>query len=339
MRGLKSRHSRPDAIVLDDFENDEFVLTPDQRKKTWNWLMGAVVPMLHPKDGLLVVNGTVLHYDSALSKLLAQTDIYLTKRYKAIQDDGTALWPDLFPIELLLRKKTQIGSLKFGQEYQNDPIDDETQIFHPEYFRFWTKSQIHYDAQQGQWIFNGEPMVIWQGVDPAISEKEAADFFVVFTIGITPTNRIVCLDPYADHIDFISQVKKIIEKYQEWAPEQVGIETNAYQQALKQQVIKDSLIPVKSLDHHIDKFVRIQTMVPYFENGQVYIRAAMDNEPGFIDQTRLPGVRIHEKFRGFYEQAVTYAPKAAHDDILDGLQDAIGIGRPQVNPNELYILT
>lgn len=336
MRGLKNRSARPDRVCLDDIENDKLVLTMEQRNKTWAWLMGAVIPMLHPKHGSFIFVGTVLHYDSVLSKLLAQPEVYLTKKYQAIKENGTSLWPARFPLKRLNQIKTQIGSLKFGQEYQNDPMDKDTMIFRPEWYKWYTRSQIHFDTKKEVWMFEDEPMKIYQGVDPAISEKETADDFVIFTIGVTPTYKIICLDIYAVHIGFTEQIEAVVRKYQEWLPERVGIETNAYQMALKTTVIKAALIPVKQLNHNNNKFVRIENMSPFFENSQVFLRAAMNDEPGFNDPVRLPNIRIHEKFKRFYEQIVTFGPKCTRDDILDALESAISLAKAKVLPNEFW---
>ena len=339
MRGLKSKNARPDLVIGDDLENDDLVLTMAQRNKTWSWLMGAVIPMLHPKYGSLIINGTVLHFDSALNKLLAQSDIYLTKRYKAIKDDGEPLWPDRFPIKTLMSIKNQMGALKFGQEYLNDPIDLDAAIFRPEWIKWYTKVQIHFDKRKEQWMFMDETLKLYQAVDPAISEDQSqkVDDFVIFTIGVTSTFKIICLDVFAAHIGFTEQIEAVVRKYQEWLPERVGIETNAYQMALKTAVVKAALIPVKQLNHNNNKFVRIESTAPFFENGQVFLRSAMDDEPGFIDQVRLPNVRIHEKFKKFYQQLSTYSPKPHHDDILDALESCISLAKVRVVANEFWV--
>lgn len=334
MRGLKNRAYRPDLVIVDDGENDELVLTPAQRKKVWNWLTGSVIPMLHPTEGLFIVVGTVLHYDSMLSRLLAQPDIYLIKRYKAILDDGQPLWPSRFPLNVLLKKKQQLGTLKFNQEYMNDPHDEDAQSFQAGWLRFYTKNEISFS--EDTWWILGERMTLYQGVDPAISQKESADDFVICTTGFSEQNKIVLLDPYDAHLDFTSQPKMIIKKYQEWLPARVGIETNAYQEALKQQTVKDAHIPVKGLHHSGDKYTRIMTMSPFFENGQFYIREALDDEPFFMDMVRLPGKRIHLKFQKFYEQLLQYSASAAKDDLLDGLENCFALAKPKMVHNEYY---
>jgi hypothetical protein len=111
---VRHRESRPDLIICDDLENDEHVQTPEQRTKAADWFNRAVVPALDPRTGTLLVTGTVLHFDTLLVKRLALDDIYLTRRYAAIQPDETPLWPERFPLEKLAQIKRQVGSLAFN---------------------------------------------------------------------------------------------------------------------------------------------------------------------------------------------------------------------------------
>lgn len=339
-------------LIIDDPHKDrEEANSETMRSKVWEWYTSTAYTRLE-SDGAIIVIQTRWHEEDLSGRLIQsmQTGDEYAERWEIVnfpalaeesdvlnRNQGEPLWPDKFPLERYYSIKASIGTYEWNALYQQRPQALEGGMFKAHWLKWYTKNQISYDAEKQQWIFYGEPLKLWQGIDPAISEKEAADDFVVFTIGITLTNKVILLDPYAVHIDFIEQVKKVIAKYQEWAPERVGIETNAYQMALKQQVIKDAMIPVKQLQHSGDKFTRIENLVPYFENGQVYARAALDDEPGFIDQTRLPNVRIHEKFRKFYEQAVTYGPKCSHEDLLDALSNCIEMSKPQVVPNEFYI--
>ena len=57
------------------------------------------------------------------------------------------------------------------------------------------------------------------------------------------------IDPYADHLEFTEQSPMLVRKFQEWGAELMGIETNAFQMALKQQIVKDAVIAVKGLHH------------------------------------------------------------------------------------------
>jgi predicted phage terminase large subunit-like protein len=314
LRGMKYRSYRPDLAILDDVENDDHVITEDARAKTWAWFNAVVVPMLDPVDGDLIVVGTILHYDSLLAKLLnpkaEHAPVYIQKIYRAVKDDGLSLWPTRYPIEKLRQLRVQIGTLKYNQEYMNQPIDETTQIFPPKWWRFYTRQDL--EIKNNKWYFKGELLEIFQGVDPAIEETASAHYFAHLTIGVTKSKNIVILWPYAGKIDFPKQVRLIIEQANAWRPRKIGIEKQGYQKALAQGVtmLAKAVLPVKRLSNTGAKFTRITALSVYFENGQVWIKG----DPN----TRQPD----PYFQQFYDEAVQY-PNSPADDLLDAFENAI----------------
>lgn len=80
---------RPDLCVLDDIENDEQVRSPEQRDKLQSWLTKTVLPLGGAGAKFDVVYiGTILHYDSVLSRTLVNP-MWRTARFKALLQ-----WPD-----------------------------------------------------------------------------------------------------------------------------------------------------------------------------------------------------------------------------------------------------
>lgn len=71
LRGLRHGSCRPDLVIVDDLENDESVESPEQRKKLENWFFKALMKIGQP-DTVFIVVGTILHYDSLLSRLLVK---------------------------------------------------------------------------------------------------------------------------------------------------------------------------------------------------------------------------------------------------------------------------
>ena len=336
VRGL-SKPCRPTLIIGDDLESDEHVATDLQRAKTWNWWTKVIIPMPDPKTGSLVVIGTILHYDSLLSRLLKQEDdqghkIYRTKIYRAVESDGRLLWPDRLTREFLDSAKKRMGTHAFNQEYLNNPLNSDTQVFRPEWWRWYTKSDVRYDDARDVWLFRDAPLRIFQACDPAISQEGDPDEFVVCTIGVTPDNTILVLDLFTGHLDFPSQVARLKALVEDWMPEAVGIETNGYQLALKQHLQTTLLAPIRRVKHGRgqgkDATVgRITAMSPYVENGQILLRRCMEGERGgVLDPSGLVSERIHPAAYGLFEQASQY-PASAHDDRLDALEMAIKIAR------------
>ncbi len=339
-RGIKEGANRPDAIICDDLENDELVRSKVQRQQTWDWFNKTVIPALNPATGCLIVIGTILHFDSLLQRLLNLAKrqqqngsrAYRSKLYRAIKDDGTLLWKDRFTKEFLEERREEMGTLAFNSEYLNIPIDEEARIYRPEWIQWYTANEIAYDKDTRKWLFRGEPLEIYVGVDPAISEEESADYFALVVLGVsTKSKSIVVLWSMQTRMDFPKQVQEIIGIAARWQPRMIGIEENAYQRALPQQLIRESAsLPIRRLNNGGGKgskgrkYTRILAASVYFENQQVWMRAATDSEKGEYDA--LGQVRVWSYQASLYDQMMQY-PNSANDDLLDALENALQIAK------------
>ncbi|MCY9765216.1 hypothetical protein M5X12_32485, partial [Paenibacillus alvei] len=92
IRGRRHRNWRPDLIVLDDIENDENVYTPEQRKKLESWFYKAVSKAGDTYTDIVYI-GTILHYDSLLSKIMKNPE-YHSVKYRGVISFATnqSLW-------------------------------------------------------------------------------------------------------------------------------------------------------------------------------------------------------------------------------------------------------
>lgn len=175
IRGRRHRNWRPDLIVLDDIENDENVNTPEQRKKLESWFYKAVSKAGDTYTDIVYI-GTILHYDSLLSKVLKNPEYHCVKyrgvihpakkqelwdAWEAIytdlenehrQEDARAFYEDnkedmlegtevLWEAKLsyydLMVIKISEGEASFNSEIQNDPIDPDSCTFNDEWFDYW----------------------------------------------------------------------------------------------------------------------------------------------------------------------------------------------------------
>lgn len=328
IRGLRTRSSRPDALILDDCENDEHVQTPEQRTKTWNYFSKALLPMLDPRDRTLIVVGTILHYDSLLAKLLRAHNeqgepIYVTRKWKAIDEQGRILWPELFPPEKLAEIRSQISGYAFSSEYLNEPIDVEARKFRPEWIQWYTNADLEF--RDGVLYFKGSSLRNVAGVDQAIEEKEdkAVDQSALNVVGVTLDRRCVVLYTWADRVDFPAQVAMVKSIVREWGVTQTGIEQAAYQRALGQQILHDGWLSIRQLKNTAPKYERITGMSIAFENLRVYLRACAPDEPG-SEWDELKQVRVHPNALALYTQLMQF-PMAQHDDIVDALCNAMQV--------------
>ncbi len=95
IRGIRHKADRPGLIILDDVENHEGVRNSEIREKLFDWLTKVIMNLGYEKTNFIVA-GTILHFDSLLSKLIAGEELagWENRIYKAIQHfpDNQYLW-------------------------------------------------------------------------------------------------------------------------------------------------------------------------------------------------------------------------------------------------------
>jgi len=272
-----------DMIILDDIVDEENSKTSYQRENVWEWYFKTLLPMLEP-NGEIHIIGTRWHEDDFYSQI-TKAD-YETRIYRAVLPDGKSYWEERFPISLL-KEIEKPNPQVFAMQYQNEIVSVKDAIFKEEYFRYYE--------------FLPPSVTFYQGVDLAASKK--GDYFAIVTIAKdNQTGDIYVVDAWRGHISLSKQIDKIMTKYEKYNPVMVGIESNAYQLALANE-IKSTGIPVKTVSQTSDKITRASRLSVYFENGQIYFNKR-DTE--LVNELRM-------------------FPRASHDDLFDALEIAVSI--------------
>lgn len=295
--------SHYDLIIADDLIDDESTRTKDRMENVYKWFQGTIEPLLEPWGRMIVV-GTRKHYNDIYGKLM-ETGAYQVIHDKAIQDDGSVLWPEHWNMEKLEEKKKKMGTVMFNREYQNDPTGLRGQLLKEEWIQYYNEPP-------------GGDLQVYQGWDLAISNKETADYTVCTTIGVDEQENVYILDWYRGHIDFPTQVRMVMEMAKKWNPNIIGIEDVAYQRALPQAVLTQKRLPLKNVKPDNDKTRRILSEFVAFENGKIY----------------LP--RQHPHLHNFIEEYLQF-DRGEHDDMLDSL--VIALKASKMMKTRIYIPT
>lgn len=299
LRGVRVGPYRPDLIVCDDIEKDEDVANPEGRRKLEHWLRRVVMPALAP-DGQLLVLGSLLHYDSLLANLREPRRFpkWDYKVYRAIECERAAdnefyqvsLWPARWPLAKLEEERHRIGTLAFEHEYQANPIDDSVRVFLPEWLNGYAPGEI-----------NRIRLITLMAVDPATG-ADGGDYFALWIGGIDPGSGVIYTRELSlERIGIVEQIKRVIAAFNRWKPVKIGIETTAYQVALKQMLDdygrKQRLyLPIVPIRTHANKRARIEGSAAFYENGTFRLPAGLPPE-------------VQGQFLHF--------PKAKHDDAPD----------------------
>jgi predicted phage terminase large subunit-like protein len=324
LRGLRHGPHRPDLCVLDDIENDEQVRNPEQRDKLQSWLTKTVLPLGGAVTKFDVVYiGTILHYDSVLSRTLANK-MWRSARFKALLQwpDRMDLWDhweevlrnegedaaDTFwrehqaemeagavvswqarPVLALMKIRARDGHGAFDSEYQNDPVAGDAAPF-AGIITFWVN-------RLREWIFYG-------ACDPSLGKAGAGrDPSALLVGGLNRETGVLDVveagirKRLPDRI--ISDVIALQHEYRcvLWV-----VETVQFQEFLRSELIKRSAaagipVPARAVQPIADKLLRIETLQPHVKNGLIRLHPS---QVTLIDQLR-------------------HFPKADHDDGPDAL--------------------
>tara|TARA_R110001599_G_scaffold342409_2_gene564144 strand:- start:4381 stop:5871 length:1491 start_codon:yes stop_codon:yes gene_type:complete len=315
VRGFLEGDTRPNLIIVDDYESELNAATAEARAKNRKWITEAVIPSLSD-EGKLAMIGTVISEDCFLY-WAKDSDTWSTLWFSIIDEEGKPIWPERFPqkrIQAIKEEFASVGNLNgFYQEYMNIAQSPDNAPFKPE----WMKVH-HYDFERikGQNCLTKmvgdekivKPIDIYAGVDPASSLSSRADFFVIALIGIDADDVKYEVKTIRGRITPADQPQLIIDTFKKYKPRRMKIETTGYQEALRDTVrklmVEDNLyIPglEKGVMPRTRKSERLISLVPMFAKGQFYWNP--------------------EDTAG--QQEFLSYPKGKHDDIMDSIWTAL----------------
>lgn len=320
VRGFIEGDTRPNLIVVDDYESELNAFTPEARAKNRKWITEAVIPSLSD-EGRVVMIGTVISEDCFLY-WAKDSKAWKTLWYAIYDENGRSIWEERFPKSRILQIKEEfesVGNLNgFYQEYMNEAQSPDNAPFKPEYIKLHHYTYKHRDGQNllirtidGK--ESTKAVDIYCGVDPASSLSARSDFFCIATIAIDSDGNRYIVDILRDKIDPALQPEKIINIYKRYHPKRMTIETVGYQEALRANVRKMMLeqslyIPglEKGIKPRVRKSERLLSMVAPLARGEFFFRPE--------------DIIAQQEFLSY--------PRGKHDDILDAIYYAMDGRRP-----------
>jgi len=290
---------RADLIIADDIIDDDNVITKNQREKVKAWFWKTMHPIL-VDGGQLLVCGTRWSPFDLYGELikdwtaLKDNEVKVTVD-KAILDDEKkkVLWPEEMPYETL-EKLRQQQPLFFRCSYQNEVAQLLESYFNIGDIKYFDPKEIDFSK-----------LHIYMGVDPAISQADKGSYFAIVVVGLDDDQNIFVLHTYRAKVSIEQQVREIFARVRKFDPEGIGIDSSAYQDALRQIVEtrkKEENLPikVKRIYTRVDKFHKLLVLADKFESGKMFLRR---------DQHNL------------FEEIVSF-PKGTND-LLDALHLAV----------------
>lgn len=288
-RGVIQRHSRPNLIIIDDFESETNASTPERRIANRKWVTEAITPTLTP-DGRIIMVGTVISEDCFLL-WAKEASSWITLEYSIIGNDGKPAWEDRFPMDKIQKIKLEFeefGNLGgFYQEFMNMPQAPEDAPFKNEWFKYHAYSVVNKNGKN-YLVHDNNPDVLIPcyltcGVDLASTLTAKSDFTVFSTVAHTKDKSYV-IDVFSMKADPAYHPDKLVNYFLKYKHDSVAIETIAYQETMRASVKRlceerNIYMPgiERGLKERSSKSERIMSLVPLVARGKLLFRAEMIN--------------------------------------------------------------
>ena len=294
-----------DILCIDDpFKDRKSADSPTIRESVWDWYTSTAYTRLSPGGGVLVTV-TRWHENDLVGRLLEAMkqeggDRWEIINYPAIAEHdephrkkGEALHSDRYPLEMLLRIKSNIGSYDWGSLYQQHPTPRGGGVFKRKWIRHWTTMPKVFDRVIQSWDFTFKDSANSDNVSGQVWGQVGSNFYL--------------LDNDTARMDFVSQVRAMQRMTSKW-PEAIEkvVEDKANGPAIISAL--SSRIPgIIPYNPRGSKTARAYSISPLFEAGNVYL-PPIDEE--------------HPWVKKYIDELLAF-PNAEHDDQVDSTTQAL----------------
>lgn len=309
--GAQVRGDHPTYLVIDDLEDAEEAQNPDLRAKLNKWFREDLYGTLLESSSMFLV-GTIVNSESLLAELhkddTGMTSGWIKRRYAAIKEDGTALWPTKWSLERLDKRRGEVGELAFSQEYLNQPLTSENPTIRVEWIQYTEK------------IPHRRDMYCVTAVDFAHTEKKQNDFTAVVTVGVVTAGddkgKMYVCEKTRGHWSPQDACRAFLDQADAW--KSAACVWEAYGPAVSMKYDVDRVAAQRNRHYNLkkyaekkvhtvkgwvtaDKVTRAASVASMFENGYIYFQKAHRD---VVAELLL-------------------LPNGAHDDMADALIHAL----------------
>lgn len=308
-------------LVIDDYHRSvEDALSETIRKKQQEWYLTGCLTRMEPGASLVVIC-TRWHRDDLVGFIQQHSrevgdDWHVISR-PAIGDDGSALWPDRWPIGRL--EQVRANYFKSGYPwmwealYQQNPPEVLDSEWDPEYFG----EHLMYEADR-----EVEPRFRIMTLDPSVGNNEKSDYSAI--VDLTVDRGGHCwIDADIGRRDGERQVQDVLDRCSQNTILTVGVEINAFQGVLRSMFARASrerqFYPhFHGIHSSTDKVMRIrEAITPYLSRGLLHFRRGSPGVSLLLEQLR--GFPSHRYKDG--PDALAMAIKLAQHITQFGIED------------------
>lgn len=313
-RGLRKRQNRPDYIICDDIDDDELCENPKRVRKLVKWILEALFPTMDAGRGRFIIVGNLISKNSAMAAMM-QNQAVSVSVVNARDKEGNPTWAEKYSKAELDEVERFQGYSSFQKEYMNNPIVEGT-VFKNDWIRYKPILPLKaYDT-------------IVAYCDPSFKGTTKNDYKAIALVGKTGKEYHL-LKAFVRQCSITEMVRWYYELW-DWVREKGGIASYYMEAIFVQDLIFEDFqkegniigvqLPLRpDMRAKPDKFLRIESISPYFEREEYFINVAQKDDPDM---------------RRAIEQLLSIEKgSSTADDFPDALEGATFIAQQQTRAN------
>lgn len=264
------------------------------KESTFNWLTSDVFTRLEPRGNIIVCH-TRWCPDDPIGRLINdESGIWQYINLPALNEDGSALWPEQWSSEALEAKRRDVGDYNFDSMFQGNPQPRGNVLFGE-------------PARFNSFDFTGAKFCI--AVDPAASAKTTADYSVIAVMA-EKDGISYLVDLWRGQVAIPQLIREIQRVQTKWGVGIIHVESVAGFKAVPQMLREvDKTLRVIDIHPLGDKFTRALPASAAWNSGRLQI--PMDN-PKWLKEY----LKEMQSFTGV---------KDLHDDCIDATAHAFNV--------------
>lgn len=286
-------------IIDDPYATRQDAESDTIRKRVEEWYDSTFLSRRHNSEAWICLIMQRWREDDLVWYILEKEKDWEIVKIPAISDEWVSFWESRFPVPFLEEMRTNIGDYFFSSQYQQEPFVESGWDFRRDYFQYYDN-------------VDKESLRRYTFIDPAISDKQEADYTAIVTVWIDQRNRIYILDIVHARMNPTDIINSVFEANMRWRPESIWIEVVAYQKMLaleirKQMNLRNMFFNLVEVNPMWEKNARIRTLLqPRYWNASII-------HP-----------RFHNKIQDLELELLKF-PNGKHDDIIDSLASCLKI--------------
>jgi hypothetical protein len=276
-----------DRLIIDDPIRDRSDAESDTiRERLWLWYSDVARTRLMP-NGRIILCQTRWHDDDLAGRILNSDDAnrWTVLSLAAVNDDGTALWPERFPVDSLPSvERGEISSSSFASLYMQDPVPAGGALFKTAWLE-WRYDKlpdcridnkrllIEHPNQTADILRQSygiqprelRPLVV-QAADSAWKDGPQNDRSAIATIVSDGINYYIA-DVFADRLEYTALRRNVVAQYEKHHPSRLFVEEAASGYALVAELKRarasrsSVLIPVATVKLREPKWCQVSLKV------------------------------------------------------------------------------